>query len=34
VRRFDVVRHRHRKVFNEDPGFDLAEVAASVAPAA
>jgi DNA-binding SARP family transcriptional activator len=32
VRRFDVVRHRHRKVFNEDPGFDLAELAASVGP--
>jgi DNA-binding SARP family transcriptional activator len=33
VRRYEVFRHRHRKAFAEDPGFDLADVAAQVSTA-
>lgn len=33
VRRFDVFRHRHRTAFDEDPSFDLADVAAQVSAA-
>ena len=30
VRRYDLVRRRYRKAFNEEPGFDLADVAAGL----
>ena len=32
VRRYDLVRRRYRKAFNEEPGFDLADVAAGLNP--